>query len=150
MTSQTCRIVVGCKGQLHSYQVTDQLVFVYHLYSYPNRLLVMCNYIRVICDITFPIHFLHLFLIGNESRRVCEIPNFSQRSVGRYELKKDEPLLDEGCSNLVDQRKLAKLQWLQDASEVNWDNLKNVRREAEDISGIKTPNVCYCRLMQEC
>jgi uncharacterized protein YaaR (DUF327 family) len=31
---------------------------------------------------------------------------------------------------LLDQRKEAKLQWLQDASEINGDNLNNVRCEA--------------------
>jgi hypothetical protein len=36
---------------------------------------------------------------------------------------------DEGCSELLDQRKQVKLQWLQDTSEINGDNL-NVRREA--------------------
>jgi hypothetical protein len=40
------------------------------------------------------------------------------------------PCFDEGCSKLLDQRKDAKLQWLQDTSKINWDNLNNVRREA--------------------
>jgi hypothetical protein len=31
-----------------------------------------------------------------------------------YELKKHKPWFDQGCSKLVDQRKRAKLQWLQD------------------------------------
>jgi hypothetical protein len=30
---------------------------------------------------------------------------------------------------LLDQRKQAELQWLQDLSELNWDNLTNVRCE---------------------
>jgi hypothetical protein len=30
---------------------------------------------------------------------------------------------------LLEQRKQAKLQWLQDPSEINWDNLNNVRCE---------------------
>jgi hypothetical protein len=38
--------------------------------------------------------------------------------------------LDEECSKLLDQRKQAKLQWLQDPSEIIGDNLNNVRREA--------------------
>jgi hypothetical protein len=38
--------------------------------------------------------------------------------------------LDEGCLKLLDQRKQAKLQWLQNQSEINGDNLNNVRREA--------------------
>jgi uncharacterized protein YaaR (DUF327 family) len=51
-------------------------------------------------------------------------------SLGCYELKKHKPWLDEGCSELLDQRKQAKLQWLQDQSEINGDNLNNVRLEA--------------------
>jgi hypothetical protein len=43
---------------------------------------------------------------------------------------KHEPWFDEGCSKLLDQRKQAKLQWLQDPSKINGDNLNNVRREA--------------------
>jgi hypothetical protein len=45
-------------------------------------------------------------------------------------LRKHKPWLNEGCSKLLNQRKQAKLQWLQDPSEVNGDNLNNVRREA--------------------
>jgi hypothetical protein len=37
---------------------------------------------------------------------------------------------NEGCSKLLDQRNGAKLQWLQDPSEINGDNLNNVRLEA--------------------
>jgi hypothetical protein len=36
----------------------------------------------------------------------------------------------EECLKLFDRRKRAKLQWLQDPSEVNENNLSNVRREA--------------------
>jgi iron uptake system EfeUOB component EfeO/EfeM len=38
--------------------------------------------------------------------------------------------LDKGCSELLDQRKQTKLQWLQDPSEINVDNLNNIRPEA--------------------
>jgi hypothetical protein len=44
-------------------------------------------------------------------------------------LKKHKPWFDEECSKLVDQRKQVKLQWLQNASEINGDNLRIVRRE---------------------
>jgi hypothetical protein len=47
-----------------------------------------------------------------------------------YELKQHKPWFDVGCSELLDQRKQVKLQWLQDPSEINGDNLNNVRREA--------------------
>jgi hypothetical protein len=44
-------------------------------------------------------------------------------------LKKHKPWFDEGCSKLLGHRKRAKLQWLQDPSEINGDNLNNIRRE---------------------
>jgi hypothetical protein len=51
-------------------------------------------------------------------------------SLGYFGLKKHEPWFDEGCSKLLDYRKQAKLQWLQDPSEINGINLNNVRHEA--------------------
>jgi hypothetical protein len=53
-----------------------------------------------------------------------------EESLGYYELKKHKPWFNEGCSELLDHRKQAKLQWLQDPSEINGDNLNNVRCEA--------------------
>jgi hypothetical protein len=53
-----------------------------------------------------------------------------KESLGYFELKKHKPWFDEGCSKLLHLRKEAKLQWLQDTSEINGDNLNNVRREA--------------------
>jgi hypothetical protein len=52
----------------------------------------------------------------------------AKESLGYYVLKK--PWFDEGCSELLGQRKRAKLQWSQDGSKVNGDNLNNVRCEA--------------------
>jgi hypothetical protein len=54
----------------------------------------------------------------------------AKESLGYFEFKKHKPWFDEGCSKLLDQRKEAKLQWLQDPSEINGDNLINVKREA--------------------
>jgi hypothetical protein len=54
----------------------------------------------------------------------------AKESLGYFELKKHKPWFDEACSKLVNQRKQAKLQWLQDPSEINGDNLRIVRREA--------------------
>jgi hypothetical protein len=45
-------------------------------------------------------------------------------------LKKHKPWFDEGCSKLLYQRKQATLQWIENASEINGDNLNNVRRES--------------------
>jgi hypothetical protein len=46
------------------------------------------------------------------------------------ESKSYKPWVNEECLKLVDRRKQAKLQWLQDPSVVNEDNLRNVRRKA--------------------
>jgi hypothetical protein len=54
----------------------------------------------------------------------------AKESTGYYELMQLKPWFDEGCSDLSDQRIQAKLQWLQDPSQINGDNLNNVRREA--------------------
>ncbi|PNF32310.1 hypothetical protein B7P43_G16244, partial [Cryptotermes secundus] len=50
-------------------------------------------------------------------------------SLGYYEPKKHKPWFDEGCSKFLDQRKQAKLQWLQDPSELTGDNPNNIKRE---------------------
>jgi ribosomal protein L29 len=59
-------------------------------------------------------------------------------SVGYYELKKHTPWFDEGYSEFLDLRKQSKLQWLQNPSEINGDNLKNVIREASRLFRNKT------------
>jgi hypothetical protein len=41
----------------------------------------------------------------------------AKESPGHYELKKHKLWFDEGCSKLLDQRKQAKLQWLQEPSQ---------------------------------
>jgi hypothetical protein len=53
-----------------------------------------------------------------------------KESLGFYGMKKHMPWFNEGYSKLLDERKQAKLQWLQDPSEINGDNLNNVRCEA--------------------
>jgi hypothetical protein len=53
-----------------------------------------------------------------------------KESLCYFELKKPKPWFDEICSELFDQRKQAELHWLQDSSEINGDNLNNVRRDA--------------------
>jgi hypothetical protein len=45
-------------------------------------------------------------------------------------MKTNTPWLDEGCSKLSDQRKQAKLHWLQDPSKINGDNLNYIMCEA--------------------
>jgi hypothetical protein len=43
----------------------------------------------------------------------------AKESLSYFELKKHKPWFAEGCSKLLDQRKEAKLQWLQNPSEIN-------------------------------
>jgi hypothetical protein len=43
----------------------------------------------------------------------------AKESLDYYELKKHTPWFDERCLELLDKRKQAKLQWLQDPSEIN-------------------------------
>jgi hypothetical protein len=52
-----------------------------------------------------------------------------KESLGCSELKKHMPWFNEACSELLGQRKQAKLLWLQDPSEINGDNVKNLRCE---------------------
>jgi hypothetical protein len=51
-------------------------------------------------------------------------------SLGLYERKQHKPWFDKECSNSLDQKKQAKMQWLQNPNQRNVDNLNNVRREA--------------------
>jgi hypothetical protein len=53
----------------------------------------------------------------------------AKESLGYYEVKKHKPWFEEECPELLYQKKRAKLQWFQDPSEINGDNLNNVRCE---------------------
>jgi hypothetical protein len=57
------------------------------------------------------------------------IKNSSEESIGLCESKSYKPRFNEECLKLFNRRKQAKLQWLQDPSEVNEDNLR-VKRKA--------------------
>ena len=47
-----------------------------------------------------------------------------------HEMKQHTPWFDEECLGILDQRKQAKMQWIQDLSQSNADNLNNVRQDA--------------------
>jgi hypothetical protein len=47
-----------------------------------------------------------------------------------HELKQHKPRYDEECLGILDQRKQAKMQWIQDPSQSNLDIMNNVRRVA--------------------
>jgi hypothetical protein len=48
-------------------------------------------------------------------------------------MKQHKSRFDEECSKLLDQRKEAELQWLQNPNQTNGDNMNNVRH---GINGI--------------
>jgi len=50
-------------------------------------------------------------------------------SLGLQELNQNKPWFDEECLGFLEQRKWAKLQWIQDPRQSNVDILNNVRRE---------------------
>ena len=58
------------------------------------------------------------------------IETSAKESLGLHELKQHKPWIDEECLHFLDERKQAKLQWVQDPSQRNVANLNNVRREA--------------------
>jgi hypothetical protein len=54
----------------------------------------------------------------------------AKESLSYYELKKHMPWFNKGCSKLLNQWKQAKLQRLEDPTQINGDNLNNMRHEA--------------------
>jgi len=52
-----------------------------------------------------------------------------KESLGLHELKQHKSWFDEECLGFLDQRKRAKMHWVQDPSQSNVDNLNNVRHE---------------------
>jgi len=57
------------------------------------------------------------------------IQTSAKESLGLHELKQNKPWFDKECLGFLDQRKQAKMQWIQDPSQSNVDILYNVRRE---------------------
>ena len=57
------------------------------------------------------------------------IQTSAKESLDLHELKQNKPCFDEECLGFLDQRKRAKMQWMQDPSQSNVDNLNSVWRE---------------------
>jgi hypothetical protein len=69
------------------------------------------------------------------------IKTSAKESLDLYELKQHKLWFDEEHLGFLDQRKQAKMQWVQDTNQSSVDNLNNVRREAsryfrKNIEGI--------------
>jgi hypothetical protein len=75
------------------------------------------------------------------------IKTSAKENLGHNRLKNNTPLFDDECSKLIDQRKQAKLQWLQNPSQINGDNLQNVRREASRTCTKREGNMGNTKLM---
>ena len=58
------------------------------------------------------------------------IKTSAKESLSLHKLKQHKLWSDEECSHFLDQRKHPKMQWVQDPSQSNVDNLNTVRREA--------------------
>jgi hypothetical protein len=54
------------------------------------------------------------------------IKTSAKDSLGQYELQQHKPWFDDECSKLIHRRKQAELQWLQNPSQMNRDNMDNV------------------------
>jgi len=58
------------------------------------------------------------------------IKTSAKESLGLHELKRHKPWFDKECVGFLDQKKQAKMQWIQDPNRRNVDNLNNIRRDA--------------------
>jgi hypothetical protein len=63
----------------------------------------------------------------------------AKENLGYHRLEHNKPWFDE-CSKLIDQQKQAKLQWLQNPSEISGDNLQNLRHETSHL-GTREANI---------
>jgi hypothetical protein len=70
------------------------------------------------------------FDINNAWESIREnIKTSARDNLGYHRLKHNKSWFDDECSKLIDQQKQAKLQWLQNPSQINGDNLKTLRCE---------------------
>jgi len=61
--------------------------------------------------------------------------------LGLHQLKHHKPWFDEKCLGFLDQRKQAKIQWVQDPNQRNVDSINNVRRETRRHFRNKKTNI---------
>ena len=58
------------------------------------------------------------------------IKTSARENLGLHKWKQHKPWFDKECIDFLDQRKQANMQWIQDPSRSNVDNLNNVRCNA--------------------
>jgi hypothetical protein len=72
-----------------------------------------------------------LLIILGEVRE--NIKTSAKDNLGYHRLKQNKPWFDDDCLKLIYERKQAKLQWLQNPSQINRDNMKILRHETSRI-----------------
>jgi hypothetical protein len=65
----------------------------------------------------------------------------AKQSLGHYMLEHNKPWFEDECSKLLDRKNRAKLQLLQNPSQMNGDNMDDVRREASRTFMTKNGNI---------
>ena len=80
-------------------------------------------------DITNRFEALENLNVDENVNRVWEnikenLKTAAKESLGLHEWKQHKPLFDKECVDFLDQRKQAKIQWIQDPSRSKVDNLK--------------------------
>jgi hypothetical protein len=74
------------------------------------------------------------FNINNAWESIREnIKTSAKDNLGYQKLKHNKPWFDDEYSKFIDQRKQAKIQWLQTPNQINGDNLQNLRSETTRI-----------------
>jgi len=71
------------------------------------------------------------------------IQTSAEESQSLHELKQIKPWFDEECLGVLDRRKWAKMQWIEDPSQSNVNILNNVRREVS--RHFRNKNKAYLR-----
>jgi hypothetical protein len=70
------------------------------------------------------------FDINNAWESIREnIKTSAKDNLGYHRLKHNKPWFNDECSKLIDQKTQAKLQWLQNLSQMNGDNHQNLKHE---------------------
>jgi hypothetical protein len=69
------------------------------------------------------------------------IKTSAKDNLGYQKLKHNKPWFDDECSKLIDQWKQVKLQWLQNPSQINGENLHNLRCKPVEHLGTRKGNI---------
>jgi hypothetical protein len=75
------------------------------------------------------------------------IKTSAKDNVGYHRSKHNKPRFDGECSKLIDQRKQAKLQWLQNPSQMNGENLQYKNVKPVEYLGLRKKKISRTKLM---